>query len=231
MDPSARLEDLEQRFAALGPTLPEGPVKQALSLLHAMLLESRRVRPTEAASAGPTVAQIADLHRSAPPMAGAAQNPGLPLGAPAPDFTLLNAAGQPVRLSDLLSHGRHVLLVFYPLDWSPACSDQLSLYQLELAEFERHHTQVVGISVDSLYSHGAWAAVRGLTFPLLSDFSPKGEVAQRYQVFRAADGFSERALFLVDEAGTIRYAQVSPRLQEVPDIYALFEQLAALMAG
>jgi peroxiredoxin len=225
---SARLEELAQRFAALGPELPDGPYKAALSVLHAMILEVGRQRPAVPGEAGLTLAHIANLYRSAPPMEGAAENPGLAVGASAPDFTLPDANGQPVRLSDRLRAGGLVLLVFYPLDWSPACSDQLSLYQSELAEFERYHTQVIGLSVDSVYSHGAWAAVRGLTFPLLADFSPKGEVARRYQVYRAGDGFSERALYVIDSAGLIRYAHVSPQLHHVPDIYALFEQLAAL---
>ncbi len=228
-DNSDRWEELESEFEALGPQLPEGPTRQALSVLHAMLLEQRRERlsptpPVQSAS----LERIANLHKTAPPMAGHAENVGLPAGTSAPDFTLPDAAGQPVRLADF--RGQNVLLVFYPLDWSPACSDQLSLYQLELDTFERAHTQVIGISVDSLYSHGAWAAVRGLTFPLLSDFNPRGAVAERYQVLRAADGFSERALYLVDGAGIIRYAHVSPELHQVPDIYALFEQIQALTA-
>jgi peroxiredoxin len=121
-----------------------------------------------------------------------------------------------------------VVLVFYPLDWSPACSDQLSLYQSELSEFERAGAQLIGISVDSLYSHGAWAAVRGLTFPLLADFHPKGQVARLYGVMRDSDGFSERALYVIDARGTIRYKHISPRLNHIPDIYELFDQLKQL---
>ena len=111
---------------------------------------------------------------------------------------------------------------------SPGCSRQLDLYQHELDEFGKRGADVVGISVDSLYSHGAWAAVRGLTFPLLADFNPKGDVARRYKVWREAEGFSERALYVVDENGVIRHSQVSPKLQHVPDIYELFEALDRL---
>jgi peroxiredoxin len=131
-----------------------------------------------------------------------------------------------VRLSDY--RGRNVLLVFYPLDWSPGCSDQLSLYQSELQEIEGYNTQVIGISVDSIYSHGAWAAVRAIAFPLLADFHPKGEVARRYGVMRTSDGFSERALFLIDGEGIIRYQHVSPQLHRIPDIYELIDQLKRL---
>jgi peroxiredoxin len=101
----------------------------------------------------------------------------------------------------------------------------LDLYQQEWSEFEKRDVQIVGISVDSLYSHGAWAAARGLSMPLLADFNPKGEVARRYNVWRDADGFSERALYVIDGAGVIRYAHISPKLQHVPDIYELFAKL------
>jgi peroxiredoxin len=120
------------------------------------------------------------------------------------------------------------MLVFYPLDWSPACSDQLSVYQAELDEFKKYNTQVIAISVDSSYSHGAWAAVRDISFPLLSDFDPKGDVARRYQVMRTTLGFSERAVYLIDAQGTIRYKSISPEIYMIPDIYELFEQIKAL---
>jgi peroxiredoxin len=159
-------------------------------------------------------------------MEGPAENQGLPAGSQAPDFTLPNANNEPISLSDF--RGKNVILVFYPLDWSPACSDQLSLYQSELPEFEKYDAVVIGISVDSLYSHGAWAAVRGITFPLLADFHPNGEVSRMYKVMRQTEGFSERALYIIDRQGTIRYSHVSPLIHHIPDIYELFEQLEAL---
>ena len=165
------------------------------------------------------LADVAEMYRDAPKMEGDRINEGLPVGTRAPDFTLRNAQGEAVSLSDYA--GRPVLLVFYPLDWSPGCSQQLELYQQEIDEFETRGVAVVGISVDSIYSHGAWAAVRGIGFPLLSDFAPRGAVAQRYKIWREHDGFSERALYLVDRDGTIRYAHVSPQLHHLPDIYEL----------
>lgn len=167
-----------------------------------------------------TVQDIANLYKSAPRMEGRAENDPLPVGTPAPDFELRDSQGRSVRLSDF--RGQPVVLVFYPLDWSPTCSDQLSLYESELAEFERCGAKVIGISVDSIYSHGAWAAVQGITFPLLADFHPKGEVARRYHVWRERDGFAERALYVIDADGTIRHSQVSPELHKIPDIYELF---------
>uniref|UniRef100_UPI003C7516F5 redoxin domain-containing protein n=1 Tax=Roseomonas chloroacetimidivorans TaxID=1766656 RepID=UPI003C7516F5 len=172
---------------------------------------------------GPTLQDVADLHQHAPKMEGPALNSPLPVGMPAPDFALPDAQGRIVRLSDF--RGKPTVLAFYPLDWSPGCSRQLDLYQQELDEFIRRGVNLVGISVDSLYSHGAWAAVRGITFPLLADFHPKGDVARRYHVWREPDGFSERALYVLDAQGVIRHAHVSPQLHHVPDIYELFSVL------
>lgn len=225
----SRIEQLEADFVALAPQLPDGTERKALSILHGMVQELWRSQQAGAmpqGRPGPTIEDIVDLHQHAPAMQGEAVSTPLAVGQPAPDFALPDANGRTVRLSDY--RGRRVLLAFYPLDWSPGCSRQLDLYQNELDEFRRRGVEVVGISVDSLYSHGAWAAVRGLSFPLLADFQPKGEVARAYQVWRDGDGFSERALYLVDENGIIRFAHVSPRIEHVPDIYELFEALDGL---
>jgi peroxiredoxin len=224
---SDRLTQLETRFAELGDQLENSPVTEALSVLHAIVQEVARQTPPPAET-DPTITlqDVADLYLTAPPMSGAAESTGLPVGTTAPDFTLPDAQGRPVSLSDF--RGRPVVLVFYPLDWSPGCSRQLELYQQELAEFTARGAAVVAVSVDSIYSHGAWAAVRGITFPLLSDFHPKGEVARRYGVWRDSDGFSDRALYVLDADGVIRYAHVSPRVEHLPDIYELFTALDAL---
>lgn len=229
--PTDRFAELERRFSALEPEIPEGPVRQALSLLHALLHEARRQPAAADPGAAPGdpasgLERVRSLHKTAPPMQGAAVSPGLEAGVPAPDFTLPDASGRPVSLSAL--RGRSVVLAFYPLDWSPACSDQLSLYQSERATFAACGAELLAISVDSLYSHGAWAAVRGLEFPLLADFNPRGEVARSYRVWREADGFSERALFVIDAQGMIRHAHVAPALHRIPSIYELIEQLEAL---
>ncbi|MGZ4619346.1 MAG: peroxiredoxin [Frankiaceae bacterium] len=225
-----RLQQLEERFAELGDQLDDSPVTEALSVLHAIVQEVARQTPLPSQDlsdqTGTTLQDVADLYLTAPPMSGAAESSGLPVGTVAPDFTLPDANGQPVSLSEF--RGRPVVLVFYPLDWSPGCSRQLELYQQELAEFEARGAALVAVSVDSIYSHGAWAAVRGITFPLLSDFHPKGEVARRYGVWRNSDGFSDRALYVIDADGVIRYADVSPRVEHLPDIYDLFTALDQL---
>ena len=129
-------------------------------------------------------------------------------GTLAPDFELQSTPSQMVRLSEL--RGRPVVLVFYPEDWSPVCSDQLALYQELLPEFRKHDAELVGVSVDSVWSHLAFAQNRNLRFPLLADFEPKGEVAREYHVYRAADGTSERAIYVIDADGVVSWSYVSP---------------------
>jgi peroxiredoxin len=224
-----RLLELEERFAKLEPSIPDGSQKEAFSVLHGMMQELWRNLHTgdrAPSTKALTLDDVAQLYRTAPPIEGEAESVPLPVGREAPDFTLRDANGRPISLRDF--RGQTVVLVFYPLDWSPTCSDQLSLYQAEQDEFNKYGVQLVGISVDSIYSHGAWAAVRGLTFPLLADFEPKGDVARRYQVWRTKDGFSERALYVIDKDGVIRYAYVSPKLNQVPDIYELYRVLDQL---
>lgn len=132
----------------------------------------------------------------------------LPPGTKAPDFTLRSAPDKTLSLADL--RGRPSILVFYPEDWSPVCSDQLALYQQLLPEFQRFDAELVGISVDGIWSHVAFAQDRNLHFRLLADFEPKGEVARAYKVYRAEDGTSERALYVIDVDGVIHWSYVSP---------------------
>ena len=129
-------------------------------------------------------------------------------GTPAPAFTLPATPDQQVSLTDF--RGKPLILAFYPADWSPVCGDQMALYNEILPEFHRHHAALVGISVDGAWCHGAFAASRKLHFPLLADFEPKGAVARRYGVYREAEGTTERALFVIDGAGIIRWSYVSP---------------------
>jgi peroxiredoxin len=126
----------------------------------------------------------------------------------APNFELPATPDQRVSLHDL--RGRPTVLVFYPADWSPVCGDQLALYNEILPELKRHDAQVVGISVDGVWCHAAYAQSRKLHFPLLSDFEPKGAVAREYGVYRTSDGICERALFVLDGDGVIRWSYVSP---------------------
>lgn len=132
----------------------------------------------------------------------------LPAGTPAPNFTLHATPDQQVSLEEFRGHP--VVLVFYPADWSPVCGDQMALYNELHSEFHRFQAEVIGISVDGAWCHAAFKDARKLHMSLLSDFEPKGEVARRYGVYRAADGTTERALFVIDAEGIIRWSYVSP---------------------
>jgi peroxiredoxin len=140
----------------------------------------------------------ADHHRARP----------LPPGTEAPDFELPSTPDQKVSLSDF--QGQPVILAFYPEDWSPVCSDQMGLYQAVLPEFQKFGAELLGISVDGIWSHLAFARDRNLHFPLLADFEPKGEVARAYHVYRGKEGTSERALFVIGGDGVVRWSYVSP---------------------
>jgi peroxiredoxin len=129
-------------------------------------------------------------------------------GTPAPDFALPSKPGESIKLSDL--RGKPVVLVFYPADWSPVCGDQLALYNEIFSEFKKHDAQVLGISVDGIFCHQAYSKSRSLEFPLLADFEPKGKVSSLFGAYRKGDGFSERALFVIDKAGTVQWSYLSP---------------------
>ena len=132
----------------------------------------------------------------------------LPAGVPAPDFALNATPDQVLRLSEL--RGRPVILVFYPADWSPVCGDQVALYNEILPEFREYGAEILGISVDGVWCHAAFARDRKLHFPLLADFEPKGAVARAYGAYREEEGTSERVLFVLDGEGIIRWSYCSP---------------------
>jgi peroxiredoxin len=148
-------------------------------------MESKESRPTTEQSASP-----------------------LKPGTRAPDFALKSTPDQTVRMSELL--GSPLVLAFYPADWSPVCGDQLVLYNELLPEFKRHHAAIAGISVDGAWCHLAYSKDRKLRYPLLSDFEPKGAVARSYGAYRRQEGVCERALFVIDADGIIRWSYVSP---------------------
>jgi peroxiredoxin len=132
----------------------------------------------------------------------------LPPGTKAPDFELPSTSDKTISLTDF--RGQPVILAFYPADWSPVCSDQMALYQEVLLEFQKFNAVLLGISVDGIWCHLAFAKDRNLHFPLLSDFEPKGEVARTYQVYRAEEGTSGRALYVIDAEGIVRWSYLSP---------------------
>jgi peroxiredoxin len=145
---------------------------------------------------------------SSKPIPTSSRSTALERGTPAPDFALPSTPDQLVSLREF--RGRPVILVFYPADWSPVCGDQTALYNELLPEFHRFGAELLGISVDGAWCHLAFARDRKLKFPLLSDFEPKGAVAREYGVYRSHDGLTERALFVIDSEGVIRWSFVSP---------------------
>jgi peroxiredoxin len=132
----------------------------------------------------------------------------LPPGTRAPSFELPSAPDRKASLEDW--KGKAVVLVFYPADWSPVCSDQLAVYNEILSDFKDLGAQLVGISVDGPWSHRAYAKARRLHFPLLSDFEPKGQVSRAYGAYDSERGVSERALFVLDPQGVIRWSYLAP---------------------
>jgi peroxiredoxin len=149
-------------------------------------------------------------------------------GAPAPDFTLPDQDGNQVSLSDF--GGRTAVLVFYPADFSPVCTDQLSVYQEVLPQLEERGASLVGISVDGAFCHRAFQEHLGVSFPLLADFHPKGEVAKRYGVWSEEHGVAGRALVVVAPDGKVSWSYMSPPL-EVPGANLIFDALDQLAAA
>ena len=143
-------------------------------------------------------------------------------GSPAPDFTLPDQDGNRVSLSEF--RGRTVVLVFYPSDFSPVCTDQLSVYQEVLGEFEDRGAHLLGVSVDSAFCHKAFQQHQGLSIQLLADFHPKGEVAKAYDVWSEDFGVSGRALVMIDPSGVVQWSYLSPPL-EVPGANLIFDAL------
>jgi peroxiredoxin len=144
-------------------------------------------------------------------------------GEPAPDFTLPDQDGNQVSLSDF--RGQTAVLVFYPADFSPVCTDQLSVYQEVLGELEARGAKLLAISVDSAFSHKAFREHLGVTIPLLADFHPKGEVARAYGVYVEDRGVAARALVMVGPDGTVKWAHRSPSPLEVPGANLIFDAL------
>jgi peroxiredoxin len=149
----------------------------------------------------------------------------LPPGTPAPDFQLPVSPNEKITLSEL--RGNPVILAFYPADWSPVCGDQLALYNEIYSEFEAHGAKLFGISVDGAYCHVAYAENRKFQFPLLADFEPKGAVSKAYGAYFEPAGFSDRALYVIDKDGIIRWSYLSP-IGVNPGADGILEALEAL---
>ena len=150
----------------------------------------------------------------------------LKVGDVAPDFTLKTATRQDWHLADF-RHKKNVVLAFVPFAFSRVCSAQLPSYEAELERFKDADTEIVSISMDSHHALNAWAKTMNTSFPLLSDFYPQGQVVDLYGV-RNPLGMPERALFVIDKEGVIRYIEVMNSPGDMPDNEDLFEALRKL---
>jgi peroxiredoxin len=149
-------------------------------------------------------------------------------GTPAPDFKLRDQDGQEVSLDDL--KGQTSVLVFYPLDFSPVCTDQLSIYQELVQDFDQRGVKLYGVSVDSSFCHKAFQEKLNLSIPLLADFEPKGEVARAYGVYNDEYGCSQRALVMIGPDGVVTWAHCSPSALEIPGANLIFDALESSAA-
>ncbi len=145
-------------------------------------------------------------------------------GTKAPDFSLPDQDGNRVSLADFA--GRKLVIAFYPLDFSPVCTDQLGLYQEVLGELESQGAALVGISVDSAYCHAAFREQLNLTMPLLADFNPKGEVSKAYGAWIEGAGMGNRCLVLIED-GVVKWSHAAPNPGEIPGANLIFDALSA----
>jgi peroxiredoxin len=146
-------------------------------------------------------------------------------GTDAPDFALPDQDGNIVKLEDL--RGQTSVLVFYPMDWSPVCTDQLNVYQEVLGDLTESGVHLYGVSVDSAFSHKAFQQSLGISIPLLADFHPKGAVSGAYGVYIEERGHNQRALVMIGPDLTVKWAHRSPTPLEIPGANLIFDALAA----
>jgi peroxiredoxin len=145
-------------------------------------------------------------------------------GSPAPDFTLPDQDGKQVSLEDL--RGKRTVLAFYPLDFSPVCTDQLNIYDEVLPDLEAEGVQMYGVSVDSAYAHNAFQREMGIRIPLLADFHPKGALAKAYGFYDEKWGSSARALVLIGPDLTVEWVHRAPTALEIPGANLIFDAIA-----
>jgi peroxiredoxin len=141
------------------------------------------------------------------------------VGSAAPDFTLKNQEQKEIKLSDFAGK-KNVVLVFYPLDWSPVCTNEHACMVNEMKAFETLDAEVLGVSVDSVWSHKAYAEKMGIHYSLLADFHPRGAMSEKYGVYLPEKGITGRSIIIVNKAGKVAWIKnydipVVPDLNEV----------------
>lgn len=148
------------------------------------------------------------------------------VGQPAPEFALKDQNQQEVKLADFRGK-KNVVLVFYPLDWSPVCSNEHACMVNDLKRFEQLDAQVLGISVDSVWSHKAFAEKMGIRYGLLADFHPRGAASSKYGVYLEDKGITGRAIVIVNKAGNVAWFKQYdiPQLPDVQEVAAALAQV------
>jgi peroxiredoxin len=148
------------------------------------------------------------------------------VGQTAPEFALKDQSQKEIKLSDFAGK-RNVVLIFYPLDFSPVCSNEHACFVNDLKQFEKLDAQVLGLSVDSVWAHKAFAEKMGISYPLLADFHPKGAVADKFGVYLQDKGITGRAIAIIDKAGKIAWFK-NYDIPVVPDMSEVAQALAGM---
>jgi peroxiredoxin len=146
------------------------------------------------------------------------------VGQPAPEFALKDQSQKEVKLADFKGK-KNVVLVFYPLDWSPICSNEHACMVNDMKKFESLEAQVLGVSVDSVWSHKAFAEKMKIGYPLLADFHPRGAMADKYGVYLAEKGITGRAIVVVNKQGNVAWVK-NYDIPVVPDVNEVAQALA-----
>src|ERR1700739_4976416 len=151
------------------------------------------------------------------------------VGQPAPDFTLKDQSQKEVKLSDFVGK-RNVVLIFYPLDFSPICTNEHACFVNDMKQFQNLDAQVLGLSVDSVWAHKAFAEKMGISYPLLADFHPKGAVADKFGMYLADKGITGRAIAIINKAGKVAWLK-NYDIPVVPDIKEVASALSQVKAA
>lgn len=156
---------------------------------------------------------------------------GITVGQAAPDFTLKDQSQKEVKLSDFAGK-KNVVLVFYPLDWSPVCTNEHVCFVNDMKSFESLDAEILGVSVDSHWSHKAYADKMGIHYSLLADFNPRGAMAEKYGVYLADKGITGRAIFIINKQGKVAWIKNYdiPVVPDVKEVAAALQQVKSAAA-
>jgi peroxiredoxin len=153
------------------------------------------------------------------------------VGSAAPDFTLRDQSQKEVKLSDFAGK-KNVVLMFYPLDWSPTCTSEHACFVNEMKAFETLDAEVLGVSVDSVWSHKAYAEKMGIHYSLLADFQPRGAMSDKYGVYLPAKGITGRSIVIVNKDGKVAWIKHYdiPVVPDLKEVAAALQQVKAATA-